>query len=82
MTFSQYLKEKNYSEATISRYQIYINRFLTWLNHEDLHPETFTYTELLDFMRYSQSQGVTKRTVHNILCIVRHYCNYLACEGK
>lgn len=33
-------------------------------------------------MRYCQQRGVTKHTVHNILCIVRHYCNYLIHEGK
>ena len=33
-------------------------------------------------MRYCQGMGTTKRTVHNILCIVRHYCNYLIHEGK
>ena len=82
MTFTEYLKEKKYSDATISRYGIYSSRFLTWLTGEGLQEETFTYTELLDFMRYCQSQGVTKRTVHNILCVVRHYCNYLTCEGK
>jgi integrase/recombinase XerD len=82
MTFSQYLREKEYSEATISRYGIYIERFLSWLAAEALYPETLTYTELLDFIRYCQDQGVTKRTVHNILGIIRHYCNYLACEGK
>ncbi len=82
MTFTEYLREKKYSEATISRYGIYSNRFLSWLTTEALHPETFTYTELLDFMRYCQDQGVTKMTVHNILCTIRHYCNYLTCEGK
>ena len=63
MTFTEYLREKKYSEATISRYGIYSNRFLSWLTTEALHPETFTYTELLDFMRYCQDQGVTKMTV-------------------
>jgi integrase/recombinase XerD len=82
VTFTEYLREKKYSEATISRYGIYINRFLSWLTGEGLHVETFTYTELLGFMRYCQDQGVTKRTVHNILGIVRHYCNYLGHEGK
>jgi integrase/recombinase XerD len=82
MTFTEYLRGKNYSEATISRYGIYSNRFLSWLTSEALQGETFTYTELLDFMRYCQDQGVTKRTVHNILGIVRHYCNYLVTQGK
>lgn len=82
MNFIQYLQQKKYSPVTIDRYIIYIKRFLTWLDDEELKAETFTYTDLLEFMRYCNSNGVTKRTVHNILCIVRHYCNYLITEGK
>ncbi|PVD49304.1 hypothetical protein DC498_25720 [Terrimonas sp.] len=33
-------------------------------------------------MRHCQTKGITKRSVHNILCIVRHYCNYLISESK
>ena len=56
--------------------------FLTWLDDEELKGESFIYTDLLEFMRYCQNNGTTKRTVHNILCIVRHYCNYLIVEQK
>jgi site-specific recombinase XerD len=82
MTFIQYLQQKKYSAVTVDRYSIYSKRFLTWLAQEELQPEAFTYTDLLEFMRYCQSNGTTKRTVHNILCIVRHYCNYLISEKK
>src|SRR6266540_401282 len=33
-------------------------------------------------MQYCSNNGVTKRTVYNILCVIRHYCNYLIHEGK
>lgn len=82
MTFDGYLHAKKYSQATVSCYTIYIQRFLNWLTGETLHPETFTYTELLDFMRHCQDQGVTKRTLNSMLCIIRHYCNHLISEGK
>jgi site-specific recombinase XerD len=82
MTFIQYLQNKKYSVVTVDRYSIYIKRFLTWLVDEELKAEEFIYTDLLEFMRYCQQRGVTKSTVHNILCIVRHYCNYLIHEGK
>ncbi len=80
--FTEYLQQKKYSPVTVDRYGIYIKRFLTWLEDEELQAETFTYSDLLEFMRYSGNNGVTKRTVHNILCIVRHYCNYLIVEKK
>jgi integrase/recombinase XerD len=82
MTFTEYLQNKKYSPVTINRYTIYIKRFLKWLSDEELQAETFTYNDLLDFMRYCHQNGITKRTVHNILCIVRHYCNYLIIEQK
>jgi integrase/recombinase XerD len=82
MTFTEYLQQKKLSSVTVNRYGIYIKRFLTWLADEEINNETFTYNDFLEFMRYCQANGITKRTVHNILCIVRHYCNYLIQEGK
>ena len=82
MTFIQYLQSKKYSSVTVSRYEIYSKRFLTWLREGELTAETFTYSDLLEFMRYCNNNGITKRTVHNILCIVRHYCNFLISEKK
>jgi site-specific recombinase XerD len=80
MTFTEYLQQKKYSPVTVDRYSIYSKRFLTWLAQEELLGEAFTYTDLLEFMRYCQNNWTTKRTVHNILCIVRHYCNYMISE--
>jgi integrase/recombinase XerD len=82
MTFIQYLQNKKYSPVTVDRYSIYIKRFLTWLADEQLKAEDFTYTDLLEFMRYQRQRGVTKHTTQNILGIVRHYCNYLIVEKK
>lgn len=82
MNFTEYLQQKKLSPVTVDRYTIYSKRFITWLSDEELTAAAFTYNDLLEFMRYCGSNGVTKRTVHNILCIVRHYCNYLIHEGK
>jgi integrase/recombinase XerD len=82
MTFTAYLQQKQYSGSTVSRYTEGIENFLTWLRREDIKDELFTYNELLDFMRYCHSKGISKRSVHNILCMVRHYCNYLISEGR
>jgi integrase/recombinase XerD len=82
MTFTEYLQQKRYSEVTVSRYTGYLDRFITWLNAEGIDAAAFTYNELLNFMRHCQGSGVTKRTLYNILCIIRHYCNYLIHERK
>ena len=82
MNFKEYLQQKQYSPTTVSRYTEGVQSFLDWLNQEDIKAQEFTYTELLDFMRYCHQRGVSKRSVHNILCVVRHYCNYLVMEKK
>ncbi|GAC1586188.1 MAG: hypothetical protein NVS3B8_00240 [Chitinophagaceae bacterium] len=82
MDFTNYLQQKKYSPATVKLYTTGIQNFLSWLQDEDISNEKFTYNELLDFMRHCHGKGVTKRSVHNILCMVRHYCNYLIVEKK
>ena len=82
MTFTEYLQAKKFTAVTVAAYIKYIERFLTWLVDEELKAESFIYNDLLEFMRYCQNRGVTKHSVHMILCIVRHYCNYLIHEGK
>lgn len=82
MSFVSYLKQKGLALSSVRCYSIYIERFTNWLESEEIHKEDFTYNDVLDFMRYCHHQGVTKRTVHSILCVVRHYCNYLISEGK
>lgn len=82
MNFKEYLHQKQYSNTTVSRYTEGIQNFLTWLQQEEIKAEAFTYNELLDFMRHCHQRGISKRSVHNILCMVRHYCNYLIIEKK
>ena len=82
MIFTEYLQAKKFAAVTILSYSTYIERFLKWLLEEDLTAETFTYNDLLEFMRYCQNKGVTKSSVHMILGIVRHYCNYLIAEKR
>ncbi len=82
MTFTEYLQQKKYSPSTVLCYSDYIERFLTWSQRENIEASVFTYNDLLSFMQYCSNNGVTKRTVYNILCVIRHYCNYLMAEGK
>lgn len=82
MTFTGYLNEKKYSQTTITCYEKSIVRFIAWLIEEALPPESFTYRDLLEFMRHCSHQGITKRTMHHLLSVVRHYGNYLIAEEK
>jgi integrase/recombinase XerD len=82
MTFTEYLQQKRYSKITVHHYNVYIQKFLTWLTNEELKAETFIYTDLLEFMRHCQEGGITKHSMQMILGIVRHYCNHLTVEKK
>lgn len=82
MTFIEYLQHKKYSPATVDRYSESVERFLTWLNTESIAAAAFNYNQLLSFMQQASDQGITKRTLHGILCVIRHYCTYLIHEGK
>lgn len=82
MNFTEYLQEKKLAASTVNTYTKSIQKFLSWLSDDGLQAESFTYTDLLEFMRYCHQKGITKRTVHNTLGIVRHYCNYLISEKK
>ena len=82
MIFTTYLEAKRLSVSTINSYSKHIARFLNWLEAEEISAETFSYNDLLDFMRYCKTKGVTKPSVQMLLSVVRHYCNYLITQGK
>ena len=82
MKFTEYLTNKKHSASTIKTYTAYIERFLTWLQLEGIEVEVFTYNDLLAFMQHCSRSGVSKRALHNMLCVVRHYCNYLMHEKR
>jgi site-specific recombinase XerD len=82
MNFTAYLQQKRRSASTVRTYSRGIKRFLSWLKIEGVEPEAFTYNDVLAFMQHCTKNGVSKRALHNMLCIVRHYCNYLMGERR
>jgi site-specific recombinase XerD len=77
MNYTDYLQAKKLSPSTIHTYGKYSQKFITWLAADNLTPDTFTYNDLLAYMQYCSAQGITKGSVHGILNVIRHYCNYL-----
>jgi integrase/recombinase XerD len=82
MTFTHYLDQKRFTGATVNSYTLYLKTFTDWLDTEQLAAGEFTYNELLDFIRCLFDQGKSKRSIHHLLGIVRHYCNYLTIESQ
>jgi|SRR6185437_1836043 len=82
MTFEQYLQSKHYSPQTIASYCKGEAHLAGWLRQEQIAAEAATYNDVLAFMRYLQGKGRSKRTVHSLLNVVRHYFTYLIAEGR
>lgn len=82
MTFDEYLQNKHYSPETIASYCRGEAHLSAWLRQEQIAGEAATYNDVLAFMRYLQDKGRSKRTVHSLLNVVRHYFTWLIAEGK
>jgi integrase/recombinase XerD len=82
MTFDEYLQSKRYSPETIASYCKGEAKLSGWLLQEQIAGEEATYTDVLAFMRYLQDMGRSKRTVHSLLNVVRHYFIWLIAEGR
>lgn len=82
MTFTDYLQSRKLRPSTVATYNAYTQKFITWLETENLAPESFTYNDLLAYMQHCQDSGITKRTVHGILNMIRQYCQYMISETK
>jgi integrase/recombinase XerD len=82
MNFTTYLQQKRRSASTVRTYSRGIERFLSWLQLEGIEAEVFTYNDLLSFMQHCTRNGVSKRALHNTLCIIRHYSSYLMHEKR
>jgi len=82
MTFTEYLRQKKFTPATVKTYVVYLKYFTGWLETENLIAGEITYTDVLEFIRRLNQEGRSKRTVNHLLGIVRHYFNYLITENK
>jgi len=82
MTFTEYLRQKKFTPATVNTYVVYLKYFTGWLETENLIAGEITYTDVLEFIRRLNQEGRSKRTVNHLLGIVRHYFNYLTLENK
>jgi site-specific recombinase XerD len=81
MTFIDYLGQQHLSGDTIHTYSKYQAEFTAWLSEEALSGETFTYSDLLDYMRHLKVTGRSVGTVRSIVNVIRHYGHFLIAEG-
>lgn len=82
MIFTDYLKARGLSQATTATYGRYLGEFTGWLDTESIQGKDFSYSDILDFMGWMKAAGRSNATVGHLLCVIRHYCNYLTAEGQ
>jgi integrase/recombinase XerD len=82
MTFTDYLKAEGLSRATTTTYEGYLGEFTGWLDKETIQGKDFSYGDMLGFMGEMKASGRSNATVRHLLCVMRHYCNYLIREGQ
>jgi len=82
MIFEQYLQSKHYSPQTIASYCKGEGHLTDWLRQQQIAGEDATYTDVLAFMQHLQDKGRSKRTVHSLLNVVRHYFTWLIAQGR
>lgn len=80
--FREYLRSKRYRQSTINSFVRYVNRFLEWLDNENLQLPGFTYSDLLLFVKHLRENGFEVRNTNCHLMGVQHYFDYQMQQGK
>ena len=77
-SFEQFLQQKDFVLATISRHHREINKYEKWLKAKDKTIENTTKKDLLDYLQHiKQSRKLCNATQSGILAILKKYYSYL-----
>jgi len=79
--FTDYLKQRRFSKASLKTRLTVINRYFDWLDKQGLEAEEVTYNDLLSYIKQNQRKGVSQRTVQNYIGTVKHYYDCLIEKG-
>jgi len=79
--FIEYLKRQQFSSSTLITSRRTLGYYEKWLIRERMEAEQITYQDLLGFVKYCNSKGLSQRTTQHYLNTVRHYYDYLT-EAK
>ncbi|PSL42287.1 integrase/recombinase XerD [Chitinophaga niastensis] len=80
--FREYLVIKRYSTATIDTVIRAVNYLRQWADKENIPElEDISYSDMLDFMKWSGKGGASQKTVSGYLTHIRKYYEWLISEG-
>ena len=76
--YSEYLKyELNYSDYTIKNYCLHITKFFEYLDSNKISYNNLTKDDIIDYLKYLDSQKYANRTISIILSSLRSFYDFL-----
>jgi len=78
--YKSYLKKEKYSNTTIESYAIQAKKFIAWSKRNHTNPEQIDYKKILNYIKYLQRKGTTKKTVKHKIGTLKIYFKYLLSE--
>ena len=79
--YQNYLTAKGYATETALRMVKTANKFLTWINEQEIEITTINYNDITEYIKINQQRGLQARTTQIIVTKVKHYLNYLVESG-
>jgi len=80
--FEDYLKSKAFTSKSINSRMVVIDRYLKWVEKENIEIEQVSYNDLLLYIKHQRSKGVSQRTVQHYMGAIKHFYQHLLQEGK
>ncbi|MCB9222849.1 MAG: tyrosine-type recombinase/integrase [Crocinitomicaceae bacterium] len=80
-SFEDYLFSKGYSSSTVHRYANNVDGFKSWIEKENITPETVSHNDLLAYIRNKRTH-VQQNTIKVILNAVKLYFDWQLAQGE
>ena len=80
-TYEDYLKEQGNSQNTIAGKLNIIRHFTDWLQRNNSSVETFTYTQMMYYLRSQRKREITQRSIQQRTGYIKQYLNWLVKTG-
>jgi len=78
--FTDYLKQKGYSQSSRITYQKIVDAFLDWAADRNIDMEYVSYSELTDYLQILRKRKLSQRTVQGYVQALNHYFDWLTSE--
>lgn len=74
--YKKYLQGKGFSESSIVTYNRAVNRFVAWMEKQELEISQINYNDITAYIKYCKKKGNVQRTIQQEIGTLKHYFNY------